>query len=579
MFRFEDPQYLYLLLLIPLLAAIRFITYRNQKKRLRKFGDPRLLKELMPDVSRWRPGIKFWLLEAGLALLVMMLARPQLGTKISHEKRTGIETIICLDISNSMRAEDVTPCRLDRAKMMVENLVDHFTDDKIGLIVFAGDAFVQLPITSDYVSAKMFLSNIDPSMMATQGTDIARAVEMATHSFTQEEGIGKAIIVITDGEDHEGGAIEAAEAAKKAGMRVYMLGIGSTKGAPIPIPGTGEYMVDNTGQTVMSSLNEEMCREISSAGGGAYIHVENNSNAQDLLDQELDKLSKKETQSTIYSDYDEQFQAFGILALLLLIIEVCLLESKNPLMKRVSLFKRTGERVETASARLILLMAISLFSVLSPLSSMAQTDRQYVRQGNKLFRSGDFPNAEVSYRKALEKNDRNAQALYNLGNSLLAQNKDSAAVVEFEKATKVESNELRKSQAYHNMGVICQRHQMFGEAIEAYKQSLRLNPHDDETRYNLELCKRQQKQQQQNQQNKDNKDNKDKDKQDQQKQDQQKQEQQQQQKQEQQKQEPKMSKDNAEQLLNAAMQQEKQTQERMKKAQQRPQKRKLQKNW
>jgi Ca-activated chloride channel family protein len=574
MFRFEDPQYLYLLLLIPLLAAIRFITYRNQKKRLRKFGDPRLLKELMPDVSRWRPGIKFWLLEAGLALLVMMLARPQLGTKISHEKRTGIETIICLDISNSMRAEDVTPSRLDRAKMMVENLVDHFTDDKIGLIVFAGDAFVQLPITSDYVSAKMFLSNIDPSMMATQGTDIARAVEMATHSFTQEEGIGKAIIVITDGEDHEGGAIEAAEAAKKAGMRVYMLGIGSTKGAPIPIPGTGEYMVDNTGQTVMSSLNEEMCREISSAGGGAYIHVENNSNAQDLLDQELDKLSKKETQSTIYSDYDEQFQAFGILALLLLIIEVCLLESKNPLMKRVSLFKRTGERVETASARLILLMAISLFSVLSPLSSMAQTDRQYVRQGNKLFRSGDFPNAEVSYRKALEKNDRNAQAIYNLGNSLLAQNKDSAAVVEFEKATKVESNELRKSQAYHNMGVICQRHQMFGEAIEAYKQSLRLNPHDDETRYNLELCKRQQKQQQQNQQNKDNKDNKDKDKQDQQKQ-----EQQQQQKQEQQKQEPKMSKDNAEQLLNAAMQQEKQTQERMKKAQQRPQKRKLQKNW
>ena len=179
MFRFEDPIYLYLLLLIPLLAIIRFVTYRSQRKRLRKFGDPRLLKELMPDVSRWRPGVKFWLLQAALALLILMLARPQMGTKISHEKRNGIETIICVDISNSMRAEDVTPSRLDRAKMMVENLVDHFTDDKIGLIVFAGDAFVQLPITSDYVSAKMFLSSIDPSMMATQGTDIARAVEMA----------------------------------------------------------------------------------------------------------------------------------------------------------------------------------------------------------------------------------------------------------------------------------------------------------------------------------------------------------------------------------------------------------------
>ena len=568
MFRFEDPLYLYLLLLIPLLAVIRFVTYRNQRKRLRKFGDPQLLKALMPDVSRWRPSVKFWLLQAALALLVLMLARPQMGTKISHEKRTGIETIICLDISNSMRAEDVTPSRLDRAKMMVENLVDHFTDDKIGLIVFAGDAFVQLPITSDYVSAKMFLANIDPSMMATQGTDVARALEMATHSFTQEKGIGKAIIVITDGEDHEGGAVEAAEAAKKNGMSVYMLGIGSTKGAPIPIPGTGDYMTDNTGQTVMSALNEDMCKQIAAAGGGAYIHVENNSNAQDLLDQELDKLSKKETQTTIYRDYDEQFQAFGILALLLLVIEVCILESKNPLMQRFSLFKRPS------TAALIL---ISL--CFSHIGAMAQTDRQLVRQGNKLFRSGDYANAEVSYRKALEKNDRNTQALYNLGDALLAQNKDSAAVVEFEKAAKAESNDLRKSMAYHNMGVVCQRHKMFGEAIEAYKQSLRLNPNDDETRYNLELCKRQQKQQQ-NQQNQQNKDNKDqKDKQDQQKQQQQQQQQQDQQQQQKKQQEPKMSKDNAEQLLNAAMQQEKQTQERMKKVQQQPQRRNVLKNW
>ena len=342
MFRFEDPIYLYLLAVIPVLIVIRLLMVFQQKKRLRRFGDPALVRELMPNVSRFRPAVKFYLLLAALALLIVMVARPQFGTKISHEKRTGIETIIAMDVSNSMLAEDVAPSRLDRSKMMVENLVDHFTDDKIGLIVFAGDAFVQLPITSDYVSAKMFLSNIDPSMMATQGTDIARAIEMATHSFTQEKGIGKAIIVITDGEDHEGGAVEAAEAAKKDGMRVYMLGIGSTKGAPIPISGSSDYMTDNTGQTVMSALNEDMCRQIASGGGGAYIHVENNSNAQDLLDQELDKLSKKETQSTIYSDYDEQFQAFGILALLLLIIEICLLEIRNPLMKRVSLFTRSS---------------------------------------------------------------------------------------------------------------------------------------------------------------------------------------------------------------------------------------------
>ncbi|MCR5642948.1 MAG: VWA domain-containing protein [Prevotella sp.] len=563
MFRFEDSIYLYLLILIPVLAVIRFITYRNQKKRLRKFGEPKLLKELMPDVSHWRPGIKFWLLQGSLALLIIMLARPQMGTKISQEKRTGIETIIAVDISNSMRAEDVEPSRLDRAKMMVENLVDHFTDDKIGLIVFAGDAFVQLPITSDYVSAKMFLNNIDPSMILTQGTDIARAIEMGTHSFTQDEGVGKAIIVITDGEDHEGGALEAAQAAKKEGMRVYVLGVGSTNGAPIPDPQTGDYMKDNSGNTVMSALNEDMCRQVASAGGGAYIHVSNNSNAQRQLDIELDKLSKKEIATTIYSDFDEQFQAFGILTLLLLIIEICLLESKNPMLKNISVF---GRKKQVATV-ILLLMTLTV---------SAQTDRQLIRQGNKQYRLGDFSNAEVSYRKALEKNKRNSQAMYNLGNALMAQNQDSAAIMQFNEAAKVEQNTLRKSKAFHNVGFICQRHQMYGEAIEAYKQSLRLNPSDDETRYNLALCKHLQKkqppQQQQQQQNKDNEDKNGQDKKDQQQQEQQE-------KQKKEQQQPKMSRDNAEQLLNAAMQNEKATQERLKKAMQKPQRRSLQKNW
>ena len=531
----------------------------------------------MPDVSRFRPSVKFWLLLGALALMIVMLARPQMGTKINHEKRVGIETIIAMDISNSMRAEDIIPSRLDRSKMMIENLVDHFSNDKIGLIVFAGDAFVQLPITSDYVSAKMFLSSIDPSMIATQGTDIARAIEMATHSFTQEEGIGKAIIVITDGEDHEGGALQAAEAAKDAGMRVYVLGVGSVNGAPIPIPGTGGYMTDRSGNTVMSALNEDMCKQVAQAGGGAYIHVENNSAAQQQLDSELDKLAKKETTTTIYSEFDEQFQAVGVLVLLFLIIEICVLDRRNPLLKNLSLFKR-GERREV-QARLILLAVISLSSCFSPLTSMAQTDRQYIRQGNKLFRSGDYPNAEVSYRKAIEKNPRNPQAVFNLGNALMAQKKDSAAVVQFENASKLETNPLRKAKAYHNMGVVCQSHKMYGEAIEAYKNALRLNPEDNETRYNLVLCKhQQQKQQQKQQQNQQGNDDKKQDnKKDQQKQDQQKDQQDDKKQQEQPK--PQMSKENAEQLLNAAIQNEKQTQDKLQKAQQQPQRRSIQNNW
>ena len=562
MFRFEEPIYLYLLAVIPVLALVRWLLERKQHKRLRKFGDPELLSQLMPDVSRWRPAAKFWTLEAALALLIVMIARPQMGTRISHDKRTGIETIIAMDISNSMLAEDVAPSRLDRTKMMVENLVDNFTDDKIGLIVFAGDAFVQLPITSDYVSAKMFLSDIHPSLMATQGTDIATAINMATNSFTQQQGVGKAIIVVTDGEDHEGGALEAAKDAKKKGMRVYVLGVGSPNGAPIPL-GNGNYMKDRTGNTVMTKLNEEMCRQVAEAGGGAYIHVDNNSNAQQQLDNELSKLTKKEMQSTIYSDYDEQLQAFGIIALILLIIEICILDRKNPLARRINIF---GRRQRTATVLLLLFAATA---------AVAQTDRQYVTSGNKLFRNGQFDQAEVAYRKAIEKNPRNPQAHYNLGNALMAQKKDSAAVQSLQKSTELETSKIRKAMAFHNMGVVCQQHKMYGEAIEAYKSALRLNPKDDATRYNLELCKRQQKNQQnqknQNQQDKDKKDKNGKDK----KNDKQKNDKQDQNK----KKENKMSKENAEQMLNAAMQQEKSTQQRIKKAMQRPRSAKLDKEW
>lgn len=565
MFRLEDPIYLYLLVLIPIFALGRSILLRRQRIRLRKFGDMNLLKELMPNVSKWRPGIKFWLLEVALALLIIIMARPQMGSKINTEKRIGIETIIAMDISNSMRAEDVVPSRLDKIKMLVENMVETFTNDKIGLIVFAGDAFTQLPITSDYVSAKMFLNSIDPSMISTQGTDIATAINMATHSFTQQEGVGKAIIVITDGEDHEGGAVEAAKAAKKKGLNVFVLGVGTSKGAPIPIPESNDYIKDNSGNTVMSVLNENMCREIADAGGGAYIHVDNNSKAQEQLNTELDKLSKQEIASEIYSEYDEQYQAFGIIVLLLLIIEICVFECKNPLLKNIILFGK--KRPFT--------LVLLLFMVVPCIK--AQTDRQYIREGNRLYRAEKYADAEVAYRKSIEKNPRNSQAIYNLGNALLAQEKDFAAVRQFEEAAKIESNPLRKAMSYHNIGVICQGKKLFAEAIEAYKDALRLNPNDDMTRYNLELCKRQLKnqkdkndknQQNKNDKNKDNKENK-----------QEKQDKQQNKQNKQDANENKMSKENAEQLLNAAMQQEKDTQQRMKKAMQQPRSRKIQKNW
>ena len=338
MLRFEDPIYLWMLLIIPILVLMRFIVWRKRKRNLRKFGDPSLLKEMMPDVSKYRPTIKFCLLLSAITILIFMIARPQVGSKISHEKREGIEVLIALDISNSMLAQDVIPSRLEKSKLLIEDLVDHFTNDKVGLVVFAGDAFVQLPITNDYVSAKMFLQNINPSLITTQGTDLARAISLSQSCFTQREHIGRAIIVITDGEDHEGGALEAAREAYKKGINVFILGVGTSKGAPIP-DGNGGYLKDNSGQTVLSALNEQMCQQVAKAGNGVYIHVDNTSDAQERLNKELSKLQSGISDIVVYSEYNEQFQIFGTILLLLLIVETILLESRNPLFKQINLFR------------------------------------------------------------------------------------------------------------------------------------------------------------------------------------------------------------------------------------------------
>ena len=338
MLRFEDPIYLWMLLIIPILVLVRFIVWQKRKRNLRKFGDSSLLKEMMPDVSKYRPTIKFCLLLSAITILIFMIARPQVGSKISHEKREGIEVLIALDISNSMLAQDVIPSRLEKSKLLIEDLVDHFTNDKVGLVVFAGDAFVQLPITNDYVSAKMFLQNINPSLITTQGTDLARAISLSQSCFTQREHIGRAIIVITDGEDHEGGALEAAREAYKKGINVFILGVGTSKGAPIP-DGNGGYLKDNSGQIVLSALNEQMCQQVAKAGNGVYIHVDNTSDAQEKLNKELSKLQSGISDTVVYSEYNEQFQIFGIILLLLLIVETILLESRNPLFKQINLFR------------------------------------------------------------------------------------------------------------------------------------------------------------------------------------------------------------------------------------------------
>lgn len=339
MFRFENPTYLLLLIVLPVLAVIFIWSNIKRKRNLKAYGDPELLSAMMPDVSPVRYNLKFWLTFAALFFLIIVAARPQFGTKMETVKRQGIETVIALDISNSMLAQDVAPSRLEKSKKIISKLVDEMQDDKIGLIVFAGEAFIQLPITSDFISAKMFLESISPELIASQGTDIRAAINMATRSFTPREDVGRAIIIITDGENHEGGAEEAAKEAASKGMLVYVLGVGSPEGSPIPVGGANEYRKDKDGNVIVTKLNEQMCQEIAKAGGGAYIRVDNTNAAQKLLQKEIDKLAKADLETTVYSNYDEQFQVIAWIAFFLLLLELLILLKKNPLFKNIKLFK------------------------------------------------------------------------------------------------------------------------------------------------------------------------------------------------------------------------------------------------
>ena len=567
MFRFESPQYLYLLLVLVALAAIHYYIIYKKKRQVKRFGDPELTRQLFLGVSRWRPEVKFWITMLALASFIVALARPQFGTRLDTRERTGIEAIIALDVSNSMLAEDVKPNRLEKAKMMVSNMVDGMRDDKIGLIVFAGQAFVQLPITSDYVSAKMFLETISPSMMSVQGTDIAEAINLSMRSFTQQEDVSRAIFVITDGEDNEARGVEAAKQAASQGVRVYVLGIGNPGGAPIPIPGTGQYIIDDEGNTVVSRLSEEMCREIATAGGGSYIYVDNSSSAQKKLSEQVDRLAKAKMESQIYSEYDEQFQGFVLIGILLLLLDVFLLERESKSTWLSNLFHR-GRPVA------------ALFLLIFSLTAMAQTDRDYIRRGNRLMRDSVYDKAQVEYQKAIEKDNTNPISHFNLGNALLYQNKAEDAMKEYETAARLEKDKTRLAQIYHNMGVVLQSAKQFDKAVACYRNSLRNDPSNDETRYNYALSLFQLKKNQGGQDNQDQqKDDKGQDEKKEQEQQQQKQEQDKKDEQQQQPQPEQMSRENAEQMLNAAMQDEKATQEKIQKAQQKRQQKQLQKQW
>lgn len=338
MFRFAHPDYLYILLVVPILIGLFYYSLYQKSKRLKKLGEKTLLATLMPEVSHWRPRVKFYLLLLSIVLAVFAMAGPQFGTKLQKVKRNGVELMIAVDVSNSMLAEDLSPNRMQRAKQLLSRLIDQSQNDKVGLLVFAGDAYVQMPMTTDVSSAKMFLNSINPGMVPIQGTAIGRAIKMSKGLFTTDVETGKSIIIITDGENHEDDAVEQAKLAFEQGVTVNVMGVGTPQGSPIPIEGTKSYRRDRQGNIVVTKLNESMCQEIAEAGNGTYVRADNSVTAVMSLRNELEKLTKTEMDEMIYSEYNEQYAVIGWIVFVLLLLEVLLTERKNPLFKNIKLF-------------------------------------------------------------------------------------------------------------------------------------------------------------------------------------------------------------------------------------------------
>ncbi|MDF1559207.1 MAG: VWA domain-containing protein [Bacteroidales bacterium] len=347
-FRFANPDILYLLLLVPVLILIW--SAGNGRRRLARdrFGDSELVRRLSPDYSQARMTVKFFIRLLAFILALLTVARPQFGSRLEEVKREGVEVIIALDVSNSMLATDIHPSRLERARQAISQLVDQLRNDRIGLILFAGDAYTQIPVTNDYLSAKMFLASAGPDAVSKQGTAIGAAIELGIRSFTPESDKSRALIIITDGENHEDDAVEQARLAAEKGITVHTIGIGSPEGSPIPITASGrtDYLQDREGNTVISKLDEKTLREIASVTGGNYVRASNSSIGLNEIYSDIGRMKKSETNTVMYTEYNDQFLVPAVLLFLLLVADLLLADRRSHLLRRLGIVASDLKKAE-----------------------------------------------------------------------------------------------------------------------------------------------------------------------------------------------------------------------------------------
>jgi Ca-activated chloride channel family protein len=341
LFRFANPDFLYLLLAIPVLIILWLINSIRRSKALKRFGDPDLITKLTPEASKIRPVIKLIIQMFALSSGILLLARPQFGSKLENVKKEGVEIIIALDVSNSMLSEDIQPDRLERAKQSISRLIDQFEDDKIGLIIFAGDAYTQIPVTNDYLSAKMFLTTVGPDMVSKQGTAIGAAIDLGIRSFSPNMKESKAMIIISDGENHEDDPISKAKEAAEAGIVIHTIGIGSADGSPIPVivNGQKDFLKDSNGNTVVSRLDENILKEIALSANGKYTRATNTNIGLNDIFTDIKKMNKQEMEGTVYTEYNDQFQFFAAAMIILLFIDFLIMERKNRRLQNIKFLK------------------------------------------------------------------------------------------------------------------------------------------------------------------------------------------------------------------------------------------------
>jgi Ca-activated chloride channel family protein len=482
MIHFQYIEYLIALAALPIIVLFYFLVVKWKRNAAKKIGDPELVKEITAQYSSGKFFTKFILFIVAFALCAFAVAgliKPDGTQKIS---RKGSDIMIALDVSKSMLAQDIKPNRLERAKQMISKIIDNSPDDKIGLVIFAGRAYLQMPLTLDHAAAKMYLNSASPDDVPTQGTVISQALKMSYAAFNPKEKTYKSVLLISDGEDHDDEAMKVAKQLAEQGIMINTIGIGSILGAPIMDEETGQYKIDSKGQTVISKLNEQELRDIAVTGQGIFQLYSTTEEVVKNLKNKLGSIGQETTLSdSAYASFKQYFQYFLGAAFILLLLEFFTSEKRKLKIKNA--------------------VAVLFFMMISN-ASFSQKTNSAILKGNKAYQENNFNEAEKEYRDALKKSEKNVTANYNLGNVLYRKDKTEEAVKAYDNAIQNTDDNVLKQKAFYNKGVAYQKEKKLPECILAYKNALILNPNDEDARQNLQRALKQQQQQQQNQENK-----------------------------------------------------------------------------